>query len=212
MQDKDPLGRFIWRHPPNMDAWWEARVAERALRELQPGQKMSDGTIYLGQYTPVDRDGNSLSKTFNVFAAPEDLPEMMTYVGTVARIARLRDWHGHDGTPYEDDTQIYAALRDGSYTGGWIIPTIDILYGKDVDGRGAMSDNILAHKNKGSFKSTFKTAASGDPVHPGWYWSSTERRENAVTVWVVRLSDGTGVWNHRDGNRLSCRPVRLVPA
>lgn len=186
------------------------KAEEEALKNPQPGQKMPDGTIYLGQYTPKDRDGKSLSKTFNVFAAAEDLPETMKYVDAVKYIASKYKAHGYDGTNYATDKELYAAIKSGSYNGGWIIPTRDILHGKDIDGKETTPDNILAHKDKGSFKDTFKTAASSGSDYPDWYWSSTENRDNSSNVWNVRLSDGNDDWNHKDNNRLSCRPVRLV--
>lgn len=189
-----------------------ASVTE-APQPPEAGQKMPDGTIYLGQYKPKDHDGNSLSKAFNVFAAPEDLPETMRYVGAVKHIARLKKWNGYDGTNYATDKELYAAIKSGSYNGGWVIPTRDILHGKDVDGKETTPDNILAHKDKGSLKGTFKMTASGDGSDfPVWYWSSTEDRDYPSGVWVVRFSDGYGVWLLKDDSRLSCRPVRLVEA
>ncbi len=179
----------------------------------ESGQKMPDGTIYLGQYSPKDRDGKSLSKTFNVYAAPEDLPETMKYVDAVKHIAKLKKWNGYDGTNYATDKELYAAIKSGTYNGGWIIPTRDILDGKDVDGKDTTPDNILAHKDKGAFKEAkhaFKTAASSGSDFPDWYWSSTENRDDLSFVWVVRLSFGNGVWGRKDDVRLSCRPVRLV--
>jgi hypothetical protein len=196
----------------------QAQEAEARLRNLQPGDIADDGTIYLGRYAPVDRNGNSLSKTFNVYAAPEDLPETMKYVDAVKHIAQLKKWHGYDGTNYPTDKEIYAALKDGSYKGGWIIPTRELLVGTEPDGESGVRkgkviqpDNLFDHQNKGAFKGTFKTAASSGSGFPVWYWSSTEHRDDPFDVWVVRLSDGNGDWFRKDYGRLSCRPVRLAP-
>jgi hypothetical protein len=144
----------------------------------------------------------------------------MKYVDTVKHIAGLKNWHGHDGTNYATDKEIYAALKDGSYKGGWIIPPRELLVGTEPDGPGGVRkgtviqpDNILAHKDKGVLKDTFKTAtASGSdyPNYPSWYWSSTEYRVFPSSVWVVRFSDGYEYWLLKDDLRLSCRPVRLV--
>ncbi len=184
---------------------------------LKSGQKMADGTIYLGQYSPKDRDGVSLSKTFNVFAAPEDLLETMKYVDAVKHIAELKNWHGFDGTNYPTDKEIYAALKDGSYNGGWIIPTRELLVGTEPDGESGVRkgkviqlDNLCDHQNEGSFKDTFKMAASSASDCPDWYWSSTEHRDGPGNSWGVRFSDGDEGWGHKDFVRLSCRPVRLV--
>jgi hypothetical protein len=183
--------------------------------QLQPGQKMPDGTIYLGKYTPKDRAGNSLRQTFNVFAAPEDLPETMTYDNTVKHIAGLKNFHGYDGTNYANDSELYAAIKRGSYKGGWIIPPRDILRGNDVNGKATTPDNLYAHKNTGALKGTFNEAAGGGPDRPRWrYWycSSTALRDNSSYVHYVRFSDGIEICFHKDLIHLSCRPVRLVAA
>lgn len=58
----------------------------------------------------------------------------------------------------------------------------------------------------------FKTKSSGgSDVFPDWYWSSTQVREYPGYVWITRFSDGYEDWSHKDNDRLSCRPVRLVP-
>ena len=199
------------------------------------GKEIKGEGIYLGTYTPVDRDGVSLKKVFNVFAAPEDLfiegsepvsflqnifkttkatttqrIETFKYVDALKHVKVLKNFHGHDGTDYATDKELYAALKDGAYNGGWIIPTRDILHGKDVDGKNTTPDNILAHKDKGSLKGTFKMATSNGSDCPHWYWSSTQHPDLSSCVYSVRFSDGHQGWDLNDTNRLSCRPVRLV--
>lgn len=56
----------------------------------------------------------------------------------------------------------------------------------------------------------FITEGSGS-VCPQWYWSCTELREDPTYAWSADFSDGYVDWDHKDGNRLSCRLVRLVP-
>jgi hypothetical protein len=230
MDDKAPDGIFLWtRHFEKVDPALISE-ADAALKKMHannaapgyvlwgngppapiPGQKMTDGTIYLGQYAPKERDGHSLGKIFNVYAAPEDLPKTMEYVATVKHIAKLKKWNGYDGTIYATDEELYAAIKNGSYNGGWIIPTVDILCGKDFDHKDTTPDNILAHKDKGALKGTFKMTAYSDLDSPDCYWSSTEY-DRGHRVVVVRLSDGGGGWYYKDLRRLSCRPVRLVEA
>lgn len=196
----------------------EAAFKKEKEEELKPrpGQMIASQGVFLGQYAPKDRDGNSLGRVFNVFAAPQDLTDKpgknktYKYGAAVKTVAKLKGWNGFDGTNYATDKEIYKALKDGSYDGGWIIPTRDILHGKDVDGKDTTPDNILAHKDKGSFKGTFKMAASSGSVGPGWYWSSTKDRDFPSDVWCVRLSDGLVVCFHNAYHLLSCRPVRLV--
>ena len=224
-----------------------ANDAAAAQVALVLGQKMADQSVYIGQYAPKDRDGNSLGKIFNVFAAPGDLGGTDTYVDTVKHIARLKAWNGfyegdakngHDGTNYANDTEIYQALKDGSYNGGWIIPTRDLLSGKDVDGNKTQSGNLLAAYNKAvlkgiektetppltsqdfeftdsSFKrgqnsGALKTSSGSDSCYPNWYWSSTENRPYPYNVLVVHLSGGYENWEPKGDLCLSCRPVRLV--
>ena len=166
-----------------------------ALTPDDIGKDIKGEGIYLGTYEPIDRDGKSLSRIFNVFAAPEDLPGgTRAYVNTVKEVASLKNFHGHDGTDYDTDKELYAALKDGTYNGGWIIPTRDILHGKDS-----------------AFKNTFKMTASSGSGYPQWYWSCTERREDPSNVWGADFSDGDGGWLRKDDFRLACRPVRLVP-
>ncbi len=180
--------------------------------ELTPGQLVKGQGVFAGTWEPKDRDGKSLGKIFNVFAAPQDLPETMKYVGAVKHIAKLKGWNGFDGTHYATDKEIYKALKDGSYDGGWIIPTRDILRGNDVDGKDTTPDNFFAHQNRGAFKGTFKTATASVSRYPGWYWSSTEDRDTSSCVRVVCFSGGYENWFTKDNFLLSCRPVRLVEA
>ncbi|MBI3442108.1 MAG: hypothetical protein HY052_09970 [Proteobacteria bacterium] len=178
---------------------------------LEIGQSVPGQGIYVGQYSPKDRDGKSLRKTFNVFAAPQDLPDTMKYVDAVKHIAKLKGWNGFDGTNYRNDKKIYKALKDGSYNGGWIIPTCDILRGKDVDSKETTPHNLFDHQNKGAFKGTFETVALGDGYdYPDRYWSSTEGRGHSSYVRSVRFSDGLEDWGRKGYHRFSCRPVRLV--
>src|ERR1700722_15468167 len=194
----------------------QKKAATQALENLQIGQATADGTIYLGQYQPKDREGNTLGEIFNVYAAPEDLPDTMRYVDAVEYIAGLKDWHGFNGTNYATDKETYAALKDGSYNGGWIIPTREFLAGKEAGGgseagKGAIvsADNLFDHQNKGAFKGTFCTAASNGSDFPDWYRSSTEQRGDPSHVWAARFADGGGGWCLKDGTLMSCRPVRL---
>jgi hypothetical protein len=206
----------------NNHAQEEARKKAEAkvFRTAKPGQTMPDGTIFLGKYTLKDGGDDSLSQTFNVFAAPEDLPETMRYIDAVEHISKLKGWHGHDGTHYANDTEINKALKDGSYDGGWVIPPRKLLSGTEVDRVVAcheapivQPDNLFDRRNKGSFQNTFKMATD---IDNGWedtlcaYWSSTEvTRPYTYCFWVTNFSDGSEIWHNKDVDRLNCRPVRF---
>ena len=204
-----PMLKF---EPPSVE-----ELAEEAIANAKPGQLVSGQGVYIGKYQPKDREGNSLGKIFNAFASPEDLTNKsgkkatFIYVDAVKRIAELKDWNGFDGTNYATDKELYKALKDGSYTGGWIIPPRELLSGTDVDGeKDVQKDNLYAHKDKGSFKGTFTTAAArGGSVFFQWYWSCTKDRGHPSGVWNADFSDGFEDWHHKD-IRLSCRPVLLV--
>jgi hypothetical protein len=189
-----------------------APANDTSVSALMVGQLVAGQGVYIGQYAPKDRDGNSLGKIFNVFAAPQDLGGTEKYVDAVKHVAQLKNWNGFDGTNYATDRELYKAIKDGSYNGGWIIPTRDLLSGKDVDGNKTQSGNLLAAKDAGALKDTFKTSSGSGSDCPVWYLSSTEFRDYPSYVHIVRLSDGYAGWCRKDDFRLSCRPVRLVTA
>ena len=70
---------------------------------------------------------------------------------------------------------------------------------------------LQKNQNEGVLKGSFKTAASSGSDCPDWYWSSTDGPHGADSARVVRFADGDENWYPKDFNRLSCRPVRLVP-
>ncbi len=177
-------------------------IIEEALKNPEPGVWVPGQGIYLGKYKPKDSYGISLGKMFNVFAAPEDLPDAMQYYETVKYIATLKDWHGFGGTSYVNTEEVYAALKDGSYNGGWIIPPHALLTGTE-------SDNFINHKNKGVFKGTFKADAHNNADSAtDWYWSSTESDGYFL---ALRFSNCDVAWyNGNVGTNINCRPVRLV--
>ena len=235
----------LTRPKPGFTAWRadrESRDKQRAEEEAvkakaeaianaKPGDIIEGEGIYLGKYSPKNRMGQSLKKTFNVYAAPEDLPELMNYMALVKYIAALKSWHGHDGANYESDKDIYKALKNGSYNGGWIIPPRELMGGRDPDDcKGArlgreiiQPDNMFDHQDKGSFKNTFNTTVFADhPKYPEWYWSSSQPRrqkggeyagyEDCHSYTMRFLSDGLETARLQGSGYLACRPVRLVPA
>ena len=160
-------------------------------------------------------DGNSLGKTFNVFAAPEDLTnasgekEECSYTETVQRLAELKGWNGFDGTNYETDKEFYEALKTDSYKGGWIMPPRELLTGTAADGpsgvrKGAavQPDNLFDHQSKGALKRYLAMAAGTAQ----WYWSSTTDDGFTSSAWVSRFSDGLEKLFHKE--ILNSLPVR----
>lgn len=186
-----------------------AHAHSKPLNKKMIGQLIEGEGIYLGQYKPKNHGIKNLKVTFNIFAAPTDLlPKCMTYDAIVKHIAQLKNWHGHDGTNYASDTNLYKALENGSYNGGWIIPTSDMLHGKGqiggYYGEDATPDSLWAHKDVGAFKGAFNRL--------GWYLSSTPFHTYEDKVWRAALSMD---WRLLDGAHKKeqpgyCRPVRLV--
>lgn len=186
-----------------------------AWRKVQPGQLIPGKGIFVGVWSPKDRNGNSLNKTFNLFAAPHDLgldengqgtKQILRYNDAVKCVSGIRNLMGHHGADYKNDTKLYVALKDGSYKGEWFIPTLDMIVGTDIDNKKIQADTLFAHKDKDAFKNTFTLARSSDGAY--WYWSCSERRERPSAVHVVRLSDGYEIWIRKDNNSLACRPLR----
>jgi hypothetical protein len=82
----------------------------------------------------------------------------------------------------------------------WQIPALDNLH------------ILRKNQNEGTLNGTFKTASFNGLLFPVFYWSSTENHRDSSYVQGVRFSDGYETWDRKDSGRLSCRPVRLVPA
>jgi hypothetical protein len=180
----------------------------------QPGQLIAGKGVFIGTWSPKDRDGNSLNKTFNLFAAPHDLgldengrgtKLVATYNKAAAHVAGLQDYHGYNGFNHNvsgqgkhvpPDEALYDALRNGSYNGEWFVPPKDVL-----------DDNLYQNKDKGDLSGTFVTSSSGSD-HAHWYWSCTEHPDYWSSVCSVSFTDGDGVWDAKGLCKLSVRPVR----
>jgi hypothetical protein len=197
----DDIHRFLRPPDPQTGELFPGnflRPPDPQIGELVPGKG-----IYAGIWEPKDRNGRSLGKIFDLYAAPKDIEGskgkkiLLTFNKAVRHVAGLRNWNGHDGSRLESDDAIYEAVRAGRYADleKWFIPTKDIL-----------TENVYKNKDTGAFKGTFTTASGSDLAN--WYWSSSELRENPSFVYDFRLSDGNVHWGHKDNGSLSCRPLR----
>lgn len=208
MKKVNPRGPIVPRmvKPPSIEKVRE--ILDQALPEpaflpgkLKIGHYYKGQGVYIGQWTPFAQTEffdffkkKPLRKTFNVFAAPEDLPGgTRNYLKTQARVATLKNWHGYDGADYLTDKEIYVALKEGSYDGGWIIPPKEI-----------QKELLARHREAGALAGTFKTDVEDEFNWPRHYWSST--------VYDFLFSDNGKYKDGDDVFRMSCRPVRLVPA
>lgn len=209
-EDILPISSAILAAPP------EPPKPVMAPVNLQRGQHIPGKGIYIGTWQPRNRDGQTLGKIFNLYAAPTGLQDAqgrnlrLTFNAAVQHVAGLRNWHGHDGASMANDTAIYKAIQEGRYQDleKWFIPTRDILDGKDLDGQQIiMPDNLYALKDTGDFQNTFITTLNGSDG-ARWFWSCTELRGGPSLVWVVRFSDDDGGWYNKCGYELSTRLVR----
>jgi hypothetical protein len=201
-----------------VSAAMRAQKQER-IKNAVPGNFIEGEGIFIGRYAPQDADGKStdgksLGLVFNVFAAPEDLTdkdrnkETFRYHEAVRCIAGLKNWHGSDGADYHSDKEILEALKNGSYDGGWIIPPLELLAGRRAKGGWTEEikvDNLYGLRNKSTLKGKF---AAGDD---DFYWSSTEEPNLFSRTLALSFKPHKIDWFYNDGDKLKCRPVRLVP-
>jgi hypothetical protein len=185
------------------------------------GQTVAGKGIYAGVWEPKDRNGRSLGKKYNIFAAPEDLVDssgtkvLLTFKNAAKEVGKLKNWHNYNGLVVPDraidagyEAYLYETLKGNKYKGEWVIPTRDVLHGKDIDGNDVQEDNLYNYKDIGDFAGTYTTDTSRSG-HALWYWSSTEHRDFPDYVYNVRFSDGDDGWDTKDYYRLSSRPVRF---
>jgi len=183
----------------------ELRKEKEALKNPTPGLEIPRHGIFIGTWQP-----QGLSQKFNAFAANEDLPKdsySQTYDDIIKYLAGLEGWHGHNGTNYATDKELYEALKNESYDGGWFIPPRELLTGNDAKGKRIQLNNLCDHKAKGALSGTFHKAfpkASGM-----WYWSSTQNSKKPHDIWSVNFENGNEFSWYKRGAMLNCRPVRL---
>ena len=183
---------------------------------FQPGQLIPGKGVFLGIWSPKDRRDRSLNKTFNIFAAPYDLGLDENGQGKkllvqsndgVRAVGEIKNLMGHNGAEYKNDTELYKALRNGTYNGEWFIPPRDLVNGTKAGGKKVQNDNLYQHRNTGKLAGTFVTDGASVLTHH-WYRSATEPSGGLMYNWIVDFTDGHGVW----GGREVSLPLRVVRA
>ncbi len=179
--------------------------------KLEIGQMVKGKGIYFGVQEITTKGG--LTQTFDLYAALEDLTDaqdeklVTTYNKAVIALNEKEDWHGHHGECFENSEELEKALENGTYKGGWFIPTKEMVHGKDIQGNKVQANNLYDHREKMPSGSEFITTDNGSgDAH--WYWSSTERPGLSSHVYNVDFTDGDDVWDHKGSYKLSTRPVR----
>jgi hypothetical protein len=187
----------------------QRNARNEAIRNAKPGDLIEGEGIYLGT-----RNWSNLSKTFHIFAAPEDLSDAAGPLGlnfnqALEYLFQLRNWHGHDGAGYWNDSAFYAAVHTGSYNGEWVIPPRELLDGKAPNGDEIQSDNIIAHKNKRALGKSLDLE-SRENFLDLWYMSCTNYFDAKDRRYTINLKSGvSGQATTTTTTRV--RPVRLVP-
>jgi hypothetical protein len=194
------------------------------IGELVPGKG-----IYFGIWSPLDEKGNPiLGQKYYAFAAPQDLQDdkgnraQLNYDDAAQEVAKLRNWHGHNGAYYETDKSIVKALEGGYYNGEWFIPPVQLLCGKKATGK--LNDdpiicetNLFAVQERGALKGTFfKEKHEKEYSSQKYYWTSTCVGDfSDESNWVVNMQSKTAhvLIEDREAelNRYSIRPCRLEP-
>ncbi len=181
-----------------------AILREQANRP-KPGYHYKDEGIFICEWRPVDREGKSIGKIFNVFAAPEDLMDKKghrwegNFHDAVAAVAQLEGWHGHDGGYIPSETVLCMALKYDTYQGDWFIPPVDIAVELfDLYNIGDMTGTLVGPHERDTH------------AYPGWYWSCTENKEVIPCVSGVQAGTLVMGWMNKNSLLLPCRPVRVV--
>ncbi len=183
-------------------------------RSMQEASRYSIGTlvpgkgIFAGPWQPAG--GLWHGRPAQLFAAPQDLvnasgQQHFKFHEAAIEVARLQNWHGHDGAPREDF--IFEEIVNGTYRGQWFIPPMIFLSGIDRDHRPVFDYSLYKNKAVGAFAGTFATGSK-----PYSYWSSTLSSHGSVqsTDFSDRPDDPSHihVWSAPDFS-YRCRPVRL---
>jgi hypothetical protein len=181
---------------------------------LQIGQLVEGKGIYMGEWKPTDSNDRSLNKTFDLYAAPEDIRQdngdnlLMTFNNAVRHVAGLQNWHGHNGGDFKNEKDVMKAVRNNpGALGSWFIPTKEMLHGRNTNGDRVQSDNLYAHRERMPSGGEFVTINNGSG-NARWYWSCTEHPDVSSIVCDVNFTDGDGDWDGKDNYKLSTRSVR----
>jgi hypothetical protein len=167
--------------------------------------------IYMGLYAPTDAKGNSLGKTYHLFAAPQ-LQGTRTFNDTAEYLGAASDgFRANNPVYYHKDLE--TALDNGGscIEGKRFIPALDIVNGSDPNklngGKTRPENNMFALKETGDFKGSYTLPGSDFAM---CVLSSSPHPANPFSVRVADFSDGLGVWGVKGSNRFSGRPCRVV--
>ena len=180
------------------------------------GEVVKGKGIYCGVWKPRTREGMSLGKAFNLFAAPQDLrvkiegkkreKKTFTYPEAVTAVAALKGWNGHDGGQYEDEVDLYDAIHSEKYNGGWFIPTRDIIDGRNCFDEAQHMHNFKALRNVRGLVRTWQRETLFRNAE--YYWSCTPCNESLSYVFRGYIAAGGDCEGEFKTKKSSVRPVR----
>jgi len=181
------------------------------------GQMVEGKGIYIGTQKFKNKDG--LKQIFDLYAAPKDLKwdsvnghhMAAKYNRSVQELNQRKKLFGHDGECFQTEKELKKAIANGTYNGGWFIPTLNIL-----------EENIYPNIEKGDLEDTFWLKSSKNTSYfnrntnftPDKYWSCTQAFAFIQPhMYNVRLSNGQrdcGGFDEKS-QQISIRPVRAEP-
>ena len=87
--------------------------------------------FYIGQWSPVEVTGRPLGKTFNVFAAGDDLKDNngRPIIATAKKQPSYANFtqDGHPAFDIKSEIDLTNKIRNDSYNGQWVMPPIEIV-------------------------------------------------------------------------------------
>lgn len=190
-------------------------LAENPCLDAQPGDLVPElGGVFVGPYMPVDSEGKKLGQIFNVIAAREDLPlpgRCSDYAKTVDYIRSRDNLDGYHGEAFETDTELVAALKGGSYNGGWVIPPRELLDGCNANGIRKKNNSLYTLRNTGGLTDTFSTKSSIFSGGATNLYTSCSEMPGDPGYSVVNFSTGEKSWHTHNLAPFNVRLVRLIP-
>jgi hypothetical protein len=181
------------------------------------GELVPNQGIFACLWKPLDRIGQSIGKIFELYVAPEDLPDdhggqqgLFYFRGAINAVRSLKSWYGHDGIDvWNDDIRgspgLTQALKDGTAVGRWFVPPVGPMMGISGDGTPIGADNVIVtnfktridnlyrNRNAGVFNKSFMPRDSKDRRGDSYnYWTITHPDYHTFPdiVWVVSLAPG----------------------
>ncbi|MDD3371132.1 MAG: hypothetical protein PHE27_04820 [Alphaproteobacteria bacterium] len=192
----------------------DRRMAEDAARlaKAKPGEFFENRGIFAGTWAPRDRDNVHLRQTYYVFAAPVDLSGRAltwSFVSASKELASRKNWYGHDGVAYRNDTELFDALRTKKYRGEWFISPVELLTGEDADGKKVRENGLIDLKDVAAFSKTLCLGGADDSDDRLWYLTCSASTTLEDCIKLVHLSGGWEASENISADGYSCRPFRL---